>query len=749
MTRGLAAEDLGRPSSGLGVSSGLNALVILAHRLGLHLTIPQLVRKHSLKGPDASTADLLKCAAGAGLKARLMRMHWNGLAGLQKSFPVIVAMKDGGTMLLNEMVHDEAGQRVVVEDPGVEDETLLVLERRQFEEVWNGDVILVKRRLNLTDATQPFGFGLIFALIFRERRIARDIFIGAIVLSLLALAPIMFWRLMSARVLPFHSYNSYIVLCGAMLVLIAAETAMGALRRHLMLVLVTRIDIRLSTYVFGKVTDLPVDYFERTPAGLTLHKMRHLGKVRQFVNGPLFGTLLDSLILVFFLPVMYMLNPVLTGFVLAIICLIVIWSLAMLPTYRLHSGRHEGAEAMRGAFLNETIQGIRTIKSLSLESKQRHEWDVRTANEVRLAYKEGAVGNLIQTVVTPMERLIVNGSLALGVYMVLIDNNAMFIGTLFAFMMLSQRVASPLTQISQLIQQFDEARIAVRLIAELVNLKPEQGRDGTGSRSPLRGHVEFEAVEFRYKRAQKPALQGISFEVPQGTTLGIMGRSGSGKTTVTRLLQRLNADYLGEIRIDGIDVRDYDLDHLRSSLGVVLQENFLFSGTIRENITAARHDATFDEMVFAARLSGAEEFIDKLPKGYETHIYEGSPNLSGGQRQRLAIARALITNPKILILDEATSALDAESEAIVNANIERIAAGRTVITISHRLSSLVKADAIMVMENGEVDDIGTHEELLARNDIYAGLWWTQNAHAANAPPQVRPQLAYRGPAAAV
>ncbi|WP_157158461.1 ATP-binding cassette domain-containing protein, partial [Bradyrhizobium genomosp. III] len=173
---------------------------------------------------------------------------------------------------------------------------------------------------------------------------------------------------------------------------------------------------------------------------------------------------------------------------------------------------------------------------------------------------------------------------------------------------------------------------------------------------------------------------------------------------------------------------EYDIDHLRRNVGVVLQENFLFSGTIRENITAATPDASFDDVVRAARLAGAEEFIDKLPRGYETHIYEGSPNLSGGQRQRLAIARALIVNPPILILDEATSALDADSETIVNANITRLAHGRTLIIISHRLSSLAKADAILVLNRGVVDDIGRHEELLACNDIYSSLWYQQNAH---------------------
>jgi ATP-binding cassette, subfamily B, bacterial HlyB/CyaB len=304
-------------------------------------------------------------------------------------------------------------------------------------------------------------------------------------------------------------------------------------------------------------------------------------------------------------------------------------------------------------------------------------------------------------------------------------------------------VAGPLMQMAQLINQGDEARAAVEVVAALVNQPPEEGRSGHGVRTPLRGHVQFSNVTFRYKGALSPSLTEVTYEIPLGGTLGIMGKSGSGKTTITRLLQRLHSDYEGLIKIDGIDVREYDVDHLRRNIGVVLQENFLFSGTIRENITAAKPDATYEDMVRAARLAGAEEFIDRLPRGYETHIYEGSPNLSGGQRQRLAIARALIVDPPILVLDEATSALDADSESIVNANIARIAHGRTMIIISHRLSSLMKADAILVLDQGRINDVGKHEQLLARNEIYSSLWHQQNSHLGPPTRPARPSL--RGP----
>ncbi len=368
------------------------------------------------------------------------------------------------------------------------------------------------------------------------------------------------------------------------------------------------------------------------------------------------------------------------------------------------------------------------MKSLALDARQRHEWDVRVAEAARRRLEEGRTANVIQTVVTPLERMMVSGVFALSVYLAISTNDPLYVGAIVAFMMLTQRVASPLIQLSHLLQQYDEALFAVRAISALVNQPAEEGRSRAGTRMPLKGRIEFEDVRFRYRGAAKPALDGISFTVPEGTILGVMGRSGSGKTTLARLLQMLDANYEGLIKIDGNDLREIDIDHLRSSLGVVPQECFLFSGTIRDSIAAAKPDASFEDIVYAARLAGAEEFIEHLPRGYDTHIHEGSTNFSGGQRQRLAIARALLGDPRILILDEATSALDAESEAIVNANLLRIAKDRTLVIISHRLSVLVPADAVLVLDRGRVYDIGRHDELLERCDIYRGLWHQQNLH---------------------
>jgi ATP-binding cassette subfamily B protein len=716
--------------------SGLGCLIIVARQHGLHLTTTQLIHDNLLSGEEVKLEELVKCANSSGMTAKAVKLDWAGLRHLKKALPAIVWLRDGSSMVLLRLDGDENNTRVILRDPNAAEDALLIIDQPRFEDIWMGDVVLVKRDYEISDETQPFSFGLVTALLFRERRIARDVAISAIILGFLGLAPIMFWRLLSDKVIFYKAYNTFYVLCLAMALVIVFESAFSFLRQFLVQRLTTRLDVKLSTYVFEKVLNLPIDYFEQTAVGLISRDIREVFKIRSFLTGQLFGTVLDSTTLLFFLPVMFFFSPVMTFVVLGLSGLIVAWLLCMLPAYRKKHGAVVAAEGAQGAFLIQTLNGIRTIKSLALDTRQKHSWDVLVARVAKARLDESMIANAIQAGVRPLERLAVSGSYALGVYLALSTNDPVYIGALFAFLMLSQRVSGPLMQMAQLINQYDEARTAVAMVAGLVNQPAEEGRSGHGVRTPLQGNVEFSGVTFKYKGAVSPALNRLSFQVPLGTTLGVMGKSGSGKTTITRLLQRLHSDYEGLIKIDGIDVREYDVDHLRRNIGVVLQENFLFSGSIRENIVAAKPDATYDEMVRAARLAGAEEFIDKLSRGYETVIYEGSPNLSGGQRQRLAIARALIVDPPILILDEATSALDADSEAIVNANISRIAHGRTLIIISHRLSSLVKADAILVLNRGVIDDIGRHEELLERNDIYSSLWHQQNNHV-GAPAQQR------------
>ena len=708
-------------------ASLLGALIIAARYRGIHLNQTQLRRDHRI-GPDGPTRQqVLDIARANNLRALATRFTFKDLMQAGPALPLILLLKNGSAMVVLRAERKAQPPHVVMEDPAAGDDALLSLDEQRLGRGWAGEVILLKRDYRLRDEDQPFGLGLIAAQLFGDRRIVRDIAVAAIMLSLLALAPIMFWRLLIDRVLYFHALDTLAVLCVTMLVLMIFETIFGYMRRFLVLHITARVDAQLSTYMFNKVLNLPLDFFERSSTGMIARDMNEIFKIRGFLTGQVFGTVLDAFVLFIFLPIMFFFSATLTAVVLGFCGLICLWIIKMLPVLRRKGAAAFRAEGARNAFLVENLQGIRTVKSLALDSRQRHEWDVRVATAARLRLEEGRTANVIQTVVTPLEKLMVSGVFALAVYLAISSNDQYYVGALVAFMMLTQRAAAPLVQLSQLLQQYDEAQFAVKAVSLLVNQPAEEGRRA-GIRTPLKGRIEFENVRFCYRGSTVPALDRVSFTAPEGTILGIMGRSGSGKTTVTRLLQMLHSNYEGLIKIDGNDLREFDVDHLRSSLGVVLQDNFLFSGTIRETIAAAKPDASFEEIVYAARLAGAEEFIEHLPRGYETHIQEGSTNLSGGQRQRIAIARALIGDPRILILDEATSALDAESEAIVNANLLRIARGRTLVIISHRLSVLVRADTVLVLERGRLYDAGRHEELLERCDIYRGLWHQQNQH---------------------
>ena len=706
----------------------LACLVIVARHRDIHLSVSQLVRDFLLPSDRVSVSTLIDVATRSGLRAVRTRLSWLDLMELGTAAPAIVILGNGSSMVLRRVEPGAEPPRVVLQDPDSLEEALLTVDEQRMASAWSGEIVLIKRDYRITDEEQPFSLRLIAASLLRDRKISRDIAIAGFMMGLLSAAPIMFWRLLIDKVLYFQNLNTFFVLCFGMAILIAFETGFGYLRRYLVYFVTRRVDAKLSTDIFNRVLNLPIDFFEQTLTGVVARDMNEIWKIREFLTGQLFGTVLDALVLVVFLPIMFFFSVLLTSYVLAFCALICGWIVIMLPALHRRSARVFEAEGQKGAYLVETLQGIRTIKSLALDARRRHGWDVLVANAADLRFDEGNMANTIQTVIVPLERLMSSGVFALAVYLAITTQQTVYVGALVAFMMLTQRVSAPLLQLSQLIQQYDEARIAVVVIGQLVNRTPEPGRSSKGVRTPLQGRVEFVDVRFRYHGAATPALDNVSFTIPEGSIFGIMGRSGSGKTTVTRLLQMLHSDYQGLIKFDGNDLRQIDVDHLRSSTGVVLQENFLFSGSIRDTINATKPDASFEEIVKAARLAGAEEFIERLPHGYDTFVQEGSTNLSGGQRQRLAIARALIGNPRVLILDEATSALDAESEAIVNANLMRIATGRTLIIISHRLSSLVAADQIMVLERGSVYDIGRHEQLLERCDIYSHLWHQQHRH---------------------
>jgi ATP-binding cassette subfamily B protein len=709
-------------------STAVAALVRVARHHGLEYSAEELIRAHQFEGPEPAPALLSKMAERAGLQAKAARIQRGELAGLADSLPAIMLLPQGKALIL-EKVHDQDGVKLaLIEDPGSATGTTVLVDEPRLFESWNGELMLLSRRWKITDQDKPFGFSWLLGQFVLERRLVRDISVAAIFMSLLALFPVMIVMVVLDRVINYKSFSTLGVITVALIAVTLFETTFGYLRRLMILIASSRIDARINLHVFDKLINLKMSYFEKTPTGVISGKIGQIWKVRSFIMMQVFGTLLDSVTLLVLLPVLFYLNWKLTFYVLGLAFGILGIYIAFLPEVGRRTGRVIAAEQAMGSHMIETIYGIRTVKSLCLEGLKRFQRDRRVAKVIETHRDLDRISNWPQTLVMPLERMIYSGTIIIGCYMALTDPDGTTAGTVIAFAMLAGRVTGPIVSMAGMLNAFEDARGALGEVASVMNQPQEEGRTGTGLRLPISGHVIFDEVRFRYSPTAAYALNEVSFEIPRGTIFGVMGRSGSGKTTVTRLLQGLNREYQGTIKIDGMDLRQIDLDHLRSSIGVVPQENFLFSGTIRDNISAPRPNAGMEVIVRAAQMAGAEEFIERLEKGYDTEVEEGAVNFSGGQRQRLAIARALLVDPQILILDEATSALDAESEAIVNANLMRIAAGRTVIIISHRLSSLMTADAILVLERGKFYDVGKHEELLQRCDIYQSLWYQQNRH---------------------
>jgi ATP-binding cassette subfamily B protein len=712
-------------------STAVRAFVRVAAHYGKTLNAQQLMRAHPFDTEEPGTALLLQMAERAGLRGKVTRIKRGELAKLARSVPAILLLPNGKAAVINRVQGGGGAYCALIDDLESETGLSVLYDEPRLFEFWAGDVVLFRPKWRISDSDRPFGFIWLLGQLVKERRMIRDIGIAAVFMSMLALFPPITFMIMIDRVLFNHSLPTLQVLGVALVIMTGFETIFGFVRRSLVWIAISRIDARFNLHIFDKLLNLPMTFFESMPTGMINAKISQIWHIRQFMSEELFGTVLDSFTLVILLPVLFLLNWKLAIVVLVLAFLVLAVYIAFLPSLRRATGKVIDAEQRMWSHQVETIHGIRTVKSLSLDGLKRSQRDERVAEVIEAHQELDRLANVPQTIVHPLERAIYAGSFFLGCYMILSaqdDSTAASTGSIVAFAMLAGRVASPIVMLAGVLNSFEQARGALLEVSSVVNVPPEEGRSGNGLKLPISGEIVFQDVRFRYKPGSPYALDGVSFEIPKDTIFGVMGRSGSGKTTVTRLLQGLNRDYEGMIKIDGMDLREIDLDHLRANIGVVPQENFLFSGTIRDNISAPRPNASFDKIVQVAQLAGAEEFIERLPNGYETVVEEGAVNFSGGQRQRLAIARALLVDPPILILDEATSALDAESEAIVNANLARIARGRTVIIISHRLSALSMADSILVLERGRFYAVGRHQKLLSSCDIYRALWSQQNRH---------------------
>ena len=701
--------------------TALQCLVKVAAHHGADLSVDGLRHSYAVGDAPISRALLLRMAKESGLRARSIRLGWEDLLGLGGAFPALIPLANGNWVVAVGSIQNSAGEDLLsVLDPLAERPEPLVIARTRFCANWHGDVVLIKRNNEHSKKQQSFGFRWFIPELFRERRLFVDVAIAAILLYALGLVVPVFFQLVIDKVLVHESFTTLYVLSAGVVGALLFDSIFSFLRRYLLLYATNKIDIRVATKTFGHLLSLPIAFFEHISAGVLIKHMQQAGRIREFLTGRLFLTMLDTLSLFVFVPVLAFYSMKLTCLVLAFAALSGIVVVLLMGPFRRRLYRLYQAESERQALLVETVHGMQTVKSLAMEPLRGRGWDDRCANSIATRFGVEKISAVAQSVTGFLEKLMVVGIIGVGA--IYVFSGDMTVGALVAFNMLAGRVSGPLVQMVTMVHEYQEVALAVQMLAEVMNQPPEREGKRDGLRPELKGHIEFQNVSFRYDPEGPRALDDVSFSIPAGSVFGIVGRSGSGKTTLTRLISGLYPTQEGMLRIDGYDSRELDLVHLRKSLGLVLQDSFLFRGTVRDNIACVKRDASFAEVARAARNSGADEFIERLPRGYDTMLEENASNLSGGQKQRLAIARALIADPRILIFDEATSALDTESEVIIRRNLQRMAEGRTVIIVSHRLSMLAEANAILVIDRGRMVSQGSHDQLFSQCTIYRHLW---------------------------
>lgn len=713
-----------QPTAG---QTALYCLVRIAQHHGIDLKADRLLHDYALDNREPDLRLLARIATEAGFKAKAVRLRRHDLIRLNEAFPAIARLRNGNLVILSGLrprpdQPSQAEPDIVVLDPLADRHDFMFLPWERFEEKWTGEVLLIKRHYRLQDEDQPFGLRWFFSRIQRQKGVLRDVALAAMGLHALALVVPLFFQIVIDKVLIHEGLTTLQIVGIGVIVALLFDGLLTFLRSFVLLHGTAKVDIRIATHTFKHLTSLPITFFEKISNGVLTKHMQQASSIREFLTGHLFMTLLDASVLFVFLPILFFYSVKLTilvlGFTLTLAGIIfVVAGIFRRRLYELYR-----AEAQRQALLVETIHGMATIKSLALEPRQRRDWDQQSAYALERHIAVGSIAAVANSISDVINKLMNIAIIWIGA--LLVFDADITVGALVAFNMIAMRVSGPLVQMVTLIQHYQQVALSLQMLGEVMRQPSERGM-GRGLQAPIGGQIAFENVHFTYPGATAPALREVSIALPRGAVVGIVGRSGSGKTTFAKLIQGLHTPQGGLVRVDGIDLREWDKAHLRRQIGVVLQENFMFRGTVTDNIKVTKPNATAEDVVVVARIAGAHEFIEQLPQGYDTLLEEGASNLSGGQKQRLAIARALLRDPPILIFDEATSALDPDSEAAIQANLRRITHGRTTVIISHRLAMVRHADLIIVLEKGGISASGRHATLIRTSPIYSRLWQQQ------------------------
>ena len=688
-----------------------------------------LAHQMALRPSESATVkDLLRAGKHLGLKVKLSGTTTERLPLCPLPALAILRSDDGGTRTV--VLARCNAQRVLILDPSRENaENRPAIETIEaFGESWTGELILVSSRASLVGELAKFDFSWFIPSLVKYRRLLGEVLLISFMLQLFALVSPLFFQVVMDKVLVHRGMTTLDVLIVGLVVVVVFESVLTALRTYVFSHTTSRIDVELGARLFRHLMQLPLAYFQARRVGDSVARVRELESIRSFLTGNALTVVLDLVFSLIFIGVMLLYSAPLTLIVLVSLPLYLGLSLMVVPILRRRLDHKFARGAENQAMLVETVTGIQTVKASALEPSFARRWDNQLAAYVSASFRAQNLASWAHEGINLIGKLVNAATLWYGAHLVM--SNQLTVGQFIAFNMFAQRVAQPIMRMAQLWTDFQQTGISMARLGDILNTRTEAPPSSAAQLPSVTGRITLDGVHFRYRPEATPVLHGLSLDIRPGEVLGIVGRSGSGKSTLTKLVQRLYVPEQGRLLVDGIDIGLIDSAQLRRQVGVVLQENLLFNRSVRENIAIADPAAPLETVMRVARMAGAHEFISELPEGYDTVVGEQGGGLSGGQRQRIAIARALFTNPRILILDEATSALDYESEAIIQRNMASICRGRTVLIIAHRLSAVRHAHRIIVMDKGCIVEAGPHEALIQRpKGLYAHLWRMQGGQA--------------------
>lgn len=695
--------------------TGLQCLVAVANVLEIQVDEEKI--RAGYRGKEImDTKLILQSAKFLKLKAKVIKPKQAEL--VKVPIPAIAIMQDG----TYKVVGQNNAEKILLFNPQARRPETITL--ADFLTIWGGEIITIKKPFSLKDAGRQFNLAWFIPVLLKYKRFFGEVLLASFFLQLFGLVTPLFTQVIIDKVLAHKGVATLDVLAVALLFAALFQTIMNILRTYLSTHTTNKLDMILGARLFRHLTALPLRYFELRRVGDTLTRVSALNGIREFLTGSTMTIFLDAFFSVVFVMVMFYYSASLTLIALISLPLYLIQNIIATPIYRerLQAVWTSGAES--NAFLVEAITGVHTVKSLAIEPQFNHKWETLLAKYIRTTFDSskfnmivGSFGSIIQNL-TSLSILLFGGHKVMS--------GEMTIGQLIAFQMLASQANGPIYRLAGIWQSCQQTALSVERLGDILNTPPDVFHGKSSEKLPsVGGDIIFKNVTFRYHLEGPEIMSKVTMKIQSGMRIGIVGRSGSGKSTLTKLVQRLYLPESGQVFIDNVDVAQIDPAWLRRQIGVVLQENFLFNGSVRENISVARPGAGIEEVIEAAKMAGAHEFILELPEGYDAKVGERGMSLSGGQQQRIAIARAILTNPAILIFDEATSALDYESERIIMKNLDAISAGRTMLMIAHRLSTVRRCDQIIVLEQGQVVEQGTHEELIAQQGFYYKLYKQQ------------------------